>query len=201
MKILIGTPIHEVKDYAMERWLQNVSKLEYSADLFLVDNSPTPRYVEQVKKYCSKYNIKKYTITHIDFDQGMTDSIKEKRIERCWEVIRQEVLVKNYDAWFSWECDQIIPTDSLDKLIGLIRGGIMVVVHNSWMREYPHWFNFDMGLTLVTRECLEKHGFLPKKNSEHWQDEDEFYKIRVLKGGGNYAEVKGLIGPIYHLAE
>ena len=27
MKILIGTPIHESKDYAMERWLENVAVL------------------------------------------------------------------------------------------------------------------------------------------------------------------------------
>ena len=49
MKILIGTPIHECKDYCMERWLKNVSKMEYPADLLLVDNSPGLTYVEQVK--------------------------------------------------------------------------------------------------------------------------------------------------------
>ena len=43
MKILIGTPIHEVKDYAMERWLENVAKLQEvtPCDLLLVDNSRT----------------------------------------------------------------------------------------------------------------------------------------------------------------
>jgi len=55
MKILIGAPIHECKDYCMERWLKNVSKMEYPADLLLVDNSPGLTYVEQVKDYCKKY--------------------------------------------------------------------------------------------------------------------------------------------------
>jgi hypothetical protein len=42
MKVLIGTPIHQVKDYSMERWLANVRELRAHtpADLVLVDNSP-----------------------------------------------------------------------------------------------------------------------------------------------------------------
>src|SRR3989344_9317605 len=94
MKILIGTPIHISKDYCMEKWLENVSKLEYPADFMMVDNSPVLDpvrsktsakggssadqafqavrtsngidYVEKVKKYCAKYGITNYKIEHLE---------------------------------------------------------------------------------------------------------------------------------------
>ena len=66
MKILIGTPIHQKKDYAIERWLENVSKLEYPADLLMVDNSPGIEYMERAKGYCKRIGLKKYLIKHIE---------------------------------------------------------------------------------------------------------------------------------------
>lgn len=197
MKVLIGTPIHEVKDYAMERWLENVAKLKYPADLLLVDNSPSADYVEKVRGYCAKYGIKNYKIDHLEINQGLHPEV---RIERSEEIIRQEVLSRDYDAWFSWECDQIIPTNALDKLIRLMQAGdFMMVVHNSWDRQEPSAFNTDMGITLIKRECLEKHGFLPQDGSERWHGPEAWFKERVLRSGGNYIDVYGIIKPIYHL--
>ena len=203
MKILIGTLIHISKDYAMERWLENVSKLQqkYPADFLMVDNSPGTGYVEKLKSYCKKYGIKKYKIKHIEVSQGMIGDEVQERIAKAQEIIRQEVLSKDYDAWWSWESDIILPTNSLGKLIGMIRGGIMVVVHNSWMRRHPGHPDFDMGCTLISREALKKCAFLPEPGSSYWQGEDDLYKLRVLEGGGSFAEVVGLIEPIYHLAE
>ena len=107
MRILIGTPIHRIKDYAMERWLENIAKLalESPADLLMVDNSPDTEYMETVRGYCAKYGITNYKIVHIDFDQGMSVSAKDKRIEAAQKIIREEILSHDYDAWFSWECD------------------------------------------------------------------------------------------------
>lgn len=201
MRILIGTPIHQIKDYAMEKWLKNVARVQKKtpADLLLVDNSPNLDYAKIVEGYCAKYGLNNYKVTHIDFEQGMSDTEREKRIEMAQETIRHEVLSNNYDAWFSWECDQIIPPNALAKLIGLIESGIMIVVHNSWMRQSPNDMNFDMGCTLVSRECLKKFGFLPEDGSDSWLGEDTIYAKRVLKRGGNYITVFGLIDPVYHL--
>ncbi len=200
MKILIGTPIHQVKDYSMERWLENVAKLKYPADLLLVDNSPGLDYIKRVKGYCIKYGIKSYKIKHIEFSQGMSVKEKDIRIEASQEVIRKYVLSKGYDAWFSWECDQIIPTDGLDKLIKLMEaGGFNIVIHNSWARNDATEFNPDMGITLIKREVLKKHGFLPKQGNGHWQGGERWFKERVFRSGGNYIDVYGVIDPIYHL--
>src|SRR3989344_1096234 len=116
MKILIGTPINEVKDYAMERWLKNVAKLqlEYPADFIMVDNSPTEEYMETVKGYCEKYGIKNYKIKHLKIGEFQPP---DEKIGRSREIIRQELLSGDYEAWFTWECDQIIPIDTLSKLV------------------------------------------------------------------------------------
>ena len=195
MNVLIGTPIHVSKDYSMERWLENVSRQEHPADLLMVDNSPDKEYVEKVKGYCTKFGITNYKIEHIDLppQQG-----KYERIARSREVIRQEFLSKDYDAWFTWECDQIIPTNALDKLIGLMKeGNYMMVNPNKWARENPDNPNTDFGCCLIKREALEKYGFLNVPDS--WETGEAWFKSRVLSGGGSFIDVYGIIDPVYHL--
>lgn len=205
MKILIGTPVHISKDYSMERWLENVSKLEYKADLLMADNSPTDKYAEKIKGYCRKYGIKNYKIKHIKFAQDLN---ADTRIEASQETIRQYVLAHDYDAWFSWECDQIIPADALSRLIDIRNSGnYEMIVANSWARWDPAILNTNMGCTLISRQCLEKFRFLPTKKGRISLNPSDAYNIhnpsiiknRILKSGGNYIEVFGAIKPIFHL--
>jgi len=198
MKTLIGTPIHICKDYSMERWLDNVAKLQKvsPADLLLVDNSPGTEYVEKVRGYCEKYGVQNYRIEHLEISQEVGIYM---RVELSQEMIRKEMLSSNYDMWFSWECDQIIPTDALDKLVQIMKiENCMMVIHNSWARWNPDILNTNMGCTLIKRECLEKYGFLPYISNIDPENEIIF-KERVLKGGDNYIEVYGIITPIVHL--
>ncbi|MBI4033192.1 MAG: hypothetical protein HY377_01630 [Candidatus Blackburnbacteria bacterium] len=202
MRILIGTPIHQIKDYAMERWLENVSKLTYPADFLMVDNTPSTEYVERVKGYCKKYGIKNYKIKHLELHPLMQ---ADERISRSREVIRQYILAHDYDAWFSWECDQIIPPDALDKLARIMKAGNYMIVHpNSWDRVLPGEPDISFGVCLISREPLKKFGFLLEFSLEPgmpkaWNHGDVWFKKKVLKAGGNYIEVYGLIKPIYHL--
>ncbi len=196
MKILIGTPIHEVKDYSMEKWLKNVAKLEYPADFFMVDNSPGADYVKKVKGYCAKYGITNYKIVH--FKLPPEQKVYE-RVARSREVIRQEFLSKGYDAWFSWECDQIIPIDALDKLVRIMKAGdFMMVNHNSWLRDIPGRVDTNFGVSLISRAALKKYGFLLEFGTDpdmpdDWQPGEAWFKKRVLRGGGNSIEVQGVI--------
>jgi len=204
MKILIGTPIHQVKDYSMQRWLENVSRLKYPADLLMVDNSPGTDYVKKVKGYCKKIGLK-HKIKYLEFDQNLSVDIK---IEASQETVRQYVLANDYDAWFSWECDQLIPNNALDRLVQMMNSGdYMVVFHNSWARWDPTILNTNMGCTLIRRECLEKNWFLPTKAGKislgpadgYNINDPTVYKRRILESGGNYVEVYGKIKPIKHL--
>src|SRR3989344_4936869 len=112
MRVLIGTPIHESKDYAMDKWLENVVRLEYPADLLLVDNSAGPAYAQKVKEYCAKYGVKNYRVEHFEVNNDHLDNAKSQKVEIAQEIIRRETLTGAYDAWFSWECDQIIPNNT-----------------------------------------------------------------------------------------
>lgn len=204
MKVLIGTPIHVSKDYSMERWLQNVANLtlEYPADLLMVDNSPGTGYMERIKNYCKKYEIVNYKIKHLEL---LRKQEKFERIAHSREVIRQETLAGGYEAWFCWECDQIIPNNALGKLVDIMRqGNYMLVNPNKWQREMPDTSNYDFGCALIKRESLEKFGFIldfgtdPEmpntyELSEYW------FKSRIIRDGGRFVEVDGIIDPVYHL--
>lgn len=202
MKVLIGTPIHQCKDYAIEKWLENVSRLEYPADLLMVDNSPDASYLDKVRKYCAKYKIRNYQLEHLKINKRVGANI---RIESSQEVIRRHILSHNYDCWFSWECDQIIPIDALNKLIKIMQSGnFMMVNHNSWQRLNAEASNTDMGCTLITKECLKKYWIdferNGKLNFEILEGYQFMFKEGVVGRGGNFVEVYGIINPIYHLS-
>ena len=204
MRILIGTPLHQSKDYSMARWLKNVKKLRHitPADLFIVDNSPGLDYVKKIKEYCMKYGIKDYQIKHLNLPP---DQEKYERLARSREAIRQEVLSGGYDAWFSWETDQIIPADALEKLTPLLaKDFTKMVSHNNWTRQIPDLPNYDFGCTLIKRECLEKYSFILKFGSDPqmpatYEPSEAWFRTQILRDGGGYLEVQGLISPIYHL--
>lgn len=202
MKILIGTPVHESCDYAMQRWLKNVFSLEYSADLLMVDNTPGPEYVEKVKSYFKKSGLKNYTIEHIELPP---EQKVFERVARSREVIRLKLLSENYDAWFSWECDQIIPATALDTLVEIMTSGnFMIVSHNNWTRQIPDLPNFDLGVALISRPVLEKYSFILDFGTDPdmpatWEPGEAWLRKRVLRGGGNFVEIDGVIKPVYHL--
>jgi len=203
MKVLIGTPIHIYKDYCMESWIQNVSKLEYPADLLLVDNSPTPDYIEKVKGYCTKYGIKNYKIKYLNLPD---DQETHERVARSEEVIRQEILAKDYDAWFCWECDQLIPNDGLGKLVKIMESGnFMMVVHNGWSKETPGEADFGLAVALLKRSVLEKYSFIlefgtdPDMPNSWISAGAPWIEKQIIRDGGNFVHVDGVIRPIYHL--
>jgi len=213
MRVLIGTPIHELKDYCMEKWLKNVAKVQkqYRADLLMIDNSKGTTYIEKVEGYCKKFGITNFALDHFEIESENVDvsQLRSMRVEYAQEMIRQATLKGGYDAWFSWECDQIIPSNSLKKLSEMMQlENYMMIVVNSWSRLIPNTFNANMGVTLISRQALQNARFLPEKNGEisrniaDGYDVDEtMFKKRILKSGGNYIEIYGVIKPIYHLTK
>jgi hypothetical protein len=211
MKILIGTPIHQLKDYCLERWLENVANLRqaYPSDLIMVDNSPGLDYVEKVKGYCQKLRISDYRIEHLDIAQGesVSKSVDEQiheRVARSQEIIRQFALSGDYDAWFSWECDQIIPVNALAKLIEIMqKGNYMMVNHNCWDKNVPDGLCFDWGVTLVSKAYLKKYGFLLEYGTDpepdSWYNAQAWYRKRLKRDGSHFIDLINVISPILHL--
>ena len=211
MKILIGTPVHELKDYCMEKWLKNVAKLqkESPADLLIVDNSAGLGYVKKMTEYCEKFGINNYKIEHLEIDQGelVNKNIDEQiheRVARSQEMIRQFVLSKDYDVWFSWECDQLIPSDTLLKLLEIMKmGDFMVVNHNCWDKNVPDGLCFDLGVSLVSRDCLKKYGFLLEFGKDPEPDTlynaHAWYRSRLKKDRVRFIDVCNIVSPILHI--
>ena len=188
----------------MEQWLQNVAELQQQTptDLFLADNSSGTAYAEKVRGYCAKIGAENYKIIHIEFPEKQSFM---ERLARSREIIRQEILSNSYDAWFSWESDQIIPINALDKLIKMMNAGnFMMVNHNNWVRQLPAVVNTDLGVSLVKRECLEKYSFLLQFGTDsdmphNWKFGETWLKKQVLRDGGSIIEVQGVLNPVYHL--
>lgn len=177
--------------------------MKYPADLLLVDNSSSLAYVEKVKEYCKKIGITNYKITHFDINQLQ---IKGEKIGRSREMIRQEVLKNGYDAWFSWESDQIIPPNALGKLVTLMHeGDFNMVIHNSWSKEHPGQPTFFLSIALVGKDPLQKYSFLIDNYADDpdmnvtWYRAEEWFKKQIRRDGGNYIEVSGVIRPVQHL--
>ncbi len=204
MKVLIGTPIHESKDYCMQRWLENVANLqkESPANLLLVDNSPDTKYMKKMKGYCNKIGLTDYRIEHITLPPEQKNF---ERLARSREIIRQYVLKNEYDAWFSWESDQIIPTHALGTLVKIIQSGnFMIVSHNNWTRQNPDMPNFDFGVSLITRKALEKYRFVLKFGTDPdmpdtYEPSEAWFRKQVIRGGDSFLEIDGILKPIYHL--
>lgn len=203
-KILIGTPVHECKDYAMERWLKSLYNLDYPFDLLMVDNSPNSKYLRKINYYCKKYGIKNYQLVHLDFDKN---SSIDERLSASREVIRQAVLAKNYDAWCSLECDVIVPTDALTKLINLLEDYWMVS-HAYPARDNPEETNVEFGLSLIKRQALLKYGFAgqygyvdPLRPNSYYGNDVWFIRRLNRDNEGKHIHVYGTIRPIYHLNE
>ncbi len=202
MKILIGTPIHECKDYAVEKWLKSVSKLDYPFDLLMIDNSPDSKYLEKVHKYCKKYALTNYKLVHIEIDQ---DAILDERLARSREFIRNEVLDKGYDAWFSLECDVIAPSYALSKLVNLI-GDYWMIGHTYPSRDNPNEINAELGISLVKRQVLAKVGFIneygyvdPLMPNCNYGSDVWFIRRIDRSSKEKRVVVAGIIKPIYHL--
>jgi len=150
MKILIGTPIRDVKGYCIYEWLDSVKALEYKFDVLLVDNSDTEDFVDRVATHCERIKLDARIIPL----GGMRGKTVYERIALSHKRIRKEVLKGGYDYWFSLECDNIVPADTLDILLAEIEDA-EVVRHFYPEKTRPHIEVDGIGCALFKRRILE----------------------------------------------
>jgi hypothetical protein len=101
----------------MRRWLKSISEIKSKVDwtLLMVDNSASPTWYEKVIDYCKELGFTNYTLAHLpNMKDGETWEAERLGLSR--ERIREEVL-KDYDYWWSWECDILCPPETLDYLL------------------------------------------------------------------------------------
>lgn len=117
MRILIGAPIHEIKDYSIKRWLKAVSEtVGDNWKLLMVDNSANHNWHLKVHEYCRELNFMNYELISLkNMIDG--DDYEAERLAFSRETIREKLLKENYDYWWSWECDILCPPETLQYLL------------------------------------------------------------------------------------
>lgn len=185
-KVLVACPNHLVKEYAFQRWIDNVKNLTYpSYDILVVDNSPNG---ELQKKYGDQVPIIKLPTEGIE-DRAVT------RINRSMELIRQKFLEGNYTHWMDIESDVIPQPDVIE---------ILMKLNVDWASHaYPARGSTDgavqqgIGCSLLTRRLLENFNW---KDAEDHTTPDGWLWDRVRPQVYNYPtqELYGVI-KIEHL--
>jgi hypothetical protein len=118
MKIAIGTPIHECKEYCIYEWLDNVKRVNPQVDyIFLSDNSNTEEFFERVKKYTEQIGL----VCIFNYQQDMESHEDEYRRMHSREWIREKIIESGADVWLSWECDIIVEDGALEKLVPFLQ--------------------------------------------------------------------------------
>jgi len=106
-KVLLGTTISSYKDYILPLWLTWIKGLIYSnINILLVDNSPDKKYHKQFLQYG-------FEIIHTPINNRPIREVMAKGDE----IIRERVLSGKYDYYFSLECDNFCPLNTIEYLI------------------------------------------------------------------------------------
>jgi SAM-dependent methyltransferase len=109
-RILVACPTADVKEYSMQRWIDNVAQLTYpNIEVLMVDNSPSEDFI---KRWQDKVPMQRIDVTGIE-ERSIT------RINRSMEHIRQYFLKGDYTHWMDIESDVIPEPQVIEKLLKL----------------------------------------------------------------------------------
>lgn len=196
--ILIGTPVHEAKDYCFEEWLTSVNNLMKYKNLgkkfflLLVDNSPNLNYQEKVRQLCKKLGIDNYKLIHLDlavYDNGNFKHDRanvEERVAYCREEMKKELWKGDYSHLFFWESDIILPPDAFERLIGF-DSEFDVIMHDYPDRLDPTREVWGFGCTIIKSKWFPKDfSFLYECENYHGGEHRLLNRIR--SAGGAWVE-------------
>ncbi len=111
VKVLIGCPTSEHKDYCLKEYLDALKSLTFNdADFIIVDNSKTDDYLNKIKELSNGIDIR--VLKDIEWFEGAKDRIIHSR-----NLIREIALKENYDFFLSLEQDVISPKDVVERLL------------------------------------------------------------------------------------
>jgi len=120
MKIVIGTPIRDVKGYSIGAWLKSIAALEWTEPIpvVLVDNTDDTLQADFktfVDTKIAEANLDTKLITSLAVSNVYGSEVSY-RLVKSWELLRQTLIAMGADVWFSLECDVIAPPDTLKVL-------------------------------------------------------------------------------------
>jgi len=105
-KVLVASPIYEAKDYALEKYLAHIEKINYDNYTHLiVDNSKTTDYYERLKA-------KGLNAVHVPRGKNSRDALAYSM-----NYMRKVVLEENYDYLLVVESDLFVDPEVINRLI------------------------------------------------------------------------------------
>ena len=106
-RVLVGCPVSDYHNYCTKDYLSTITNLIYpNYDILLVDNSKTNSFFKSLKKQ-----------EGINVIKSQYYENPRERIINSRNILRQHVLDKGYDYFFSLEQDVISPSKVLELLI------------------------------------------------------------------------------------
>ena len=205
LKFLVGTPVHEKKEYAIYKFLDSLGtfKLPNHA-IYIVDNSDTPEFSRRIQKYCQKIGLENCEVEHM---KGMVDLEQEDRLARARDKIRDKILAGDYTHWFSVESDIIVPADGPEKLYPYLKD-FKFVNHFYPDRAEPNMELGGVGFTIVDRELIEKFKFSENGGFAQcdplipncYYSNDSWFVVRIRRAGYATVDFHELVHGIEHLA-
>lgn len=111
-KILLACPTSEHKSYCQKDWIEHIRQLTYpNLHILIVDNSENINNAKEIMKLldgCGKKHIVNWKRSETELRQTLVD---------CCNLIREYVIVNNFDYWFSLESDIFPPLNVIEFLL------------------------------------------------------------------------------------
>ncbi len=188
-KILVACPTHEVKDYSMQHWIDNVKAFTHpNFDILVVDNSPNG---EMINKYGDQIRMLKLPTKGIE-------GLMVTRINRSMEMIRQEFLKGNYTHWLDIEID-VIPPANVIEVLKSYDGDWISHAYPARDTDSQELVQQGIGCSLLSRKLLEKFSF---QHGEDITTPDGYLwnQVRPLVQDYPTIELWGVLKNIKHLS-
>lgn len=146
--ILIACPIHQCKEYAIQRWVDNVNSFTYpDVEILLVDNTFGAAFHKRWKE--------KIPVRHV----GVTQTEQPvKRINKSMALIQRVFVNGEYDWWFNLEIDVLPDKDILEKMLKL-SDGFDLVSHAYPGRKDKTIEHQGIGCSLVSKKLARRFNF------------------------------------------
>ncbi len=119
----MGTPICNLYEYCLDKYLEALKIQSMKNDILLVDNSEDIDFVKKLENFGMR------TI-HKDPSKNRRETVKD-----CRNFMIDIAIKNNYDYIFFVDADTIPPFDALEKLLFAKKDIVSGVVFNNYQKE------------------------------------------------------------------
>lgn len=198
MKIAIGTPTHECKEYGVYQWLNSIKYISFSIPyIFISDNSDTPDFCNRIKTYCLDIGLDAKVVWEPDLI-GKEDEYR-RMVSR--ESVRLQMLTTDFTHWLSWECDILVDPMALKIIEPYIPQFETISMSYPSREPGDEELVGGIGFSLVERKYLERHSFLlnggyghcnPNRQNCYYSGDSWFMQRCVFHDRARHADFSNL---------